>query len=151
MIDAIPAVNMTSIAEKVACAKRGGPNFLETIRPDPETFFCPRNTVPCSYYTTINDTICVKEYERDYECPIIDMFVVHEDLIPYLRANGFELTEEGFVQEGGYATHIAFSRVTTRTDSRQEPIMSTVINTVQPCYGPEKETIVLSEAYINEL
>ena len=29
--------------------------------------------------------------------------------------------------------------------------MSTVINTVQPCYGPEKETIVLSEEFIDQL
>ena len=84
MIDAIPPVNMTSINGKVACAKRGGPNFLETIRPDPVTKECPRNHVPCSIYTNYTDTVCVKEYELDFECPIIDMFVVHENLIDYL-------------------------------------------------------------------
>ena len=48
IIDAIPPVNMTSITDMVACAKRGGPNFLDTIRPDPKTLKCPYSYVPCS-------------------------------------------------------------------------------------------------------
>ena len=41
IIDAIPPVNMTAITGMRACAKRGGPNFLDTIRPDPNTLVCP--------------------------------------------------------------------------------------------------------------
>ena len=109
---------MTAITDRVACAKRGGSNFLETVRPNYNTLECPRNYVPCSIFTTANDTVCVKEYEKDFECPIIDMFVVHENLIPYLTENGFEVTEDGYVQEGGYKTHIAFSKKTTRKEVR---------------------------------
>jgi len=49
---------------------------LETIKVVPETGECPRSYVPCSNYTGPTDTICVKEYEKEFECPIIDLFVV---------------------------------------------------------------------------
>lgn len=77
VIDSIPPVNMTAMTGLIACGKRGGPNFLETIRPDPYTLECPRNYIPCSKFTPANDTVCVKEYERDFECPIIDLFIIH--------------------------------------------------------------------------
>jgi len=89
IVDELPHVNLTAISGKVACAKRGGPTFLETVRVDLETQECPRTYVPCSTYTTATDTVCVKEYEKDFECPIIDLFIVKDEEIPYLKENGF--------------------------------------------------------------
>ena len=77
IVDEIAPKNMTVISDNIACAKRGGPSFLETVRVDPNTLKCPRNYVPCSMYTLATDTVCVKEYEAEFECPIIDLFVVH--------------------------------------------------------------------------
>jgi hypothetical protein len=54
---------MTSFIGKVACAKRGGPTFLETVRVDPETKECPEDLVACSDYTTAENTVCVKDEE----------------------------------------------------------------------------------------
>ena len=38
-----PPLNMTSISGMVACAKRGGPNFLYSKRADPYTRKCASN------------------------------------------------------------------------------------------------------------
>ena len=84
---------MTSISGKISCAKRGGPTFLETVRVDPITLKCPEGLVPCSLYTDATDTVCMEPNLVQTECPIIDVFVMHEDLIPYLTQNGFEVTE----------------------------------------------------------
>jgi hypothetical protein len=112
---------MTSITGKIACAKRGGPTFLETIRVDPDTEECPRTYVACSPITSADDTVCVKEYEVEFECPIIDMTVIQERSIPYYKANFFEVTEGGFAldDEAAYKTYIAFSKLTTRVDAGQ--------------------------------
>lgn len=88
-IEGIPPVNMTSISGKIACGKRGGPTFLDSVRVDPVTMECPYPLVPCSKITNATDTICVREYEREYECPIIDVFVIHEDNKSFFEANGF--------------------------------------------------------------
>ena len=84
VVDAIPAVNMTSITGFTTCAKRGGPNFLETVRTVGVNNICPEDYVPCTTLTNSTDTVCVREEERELNCPIIDIFVVHQDLIPYL-------------------------------------------------------------------
>ena len=96
VVPPIAPINMTSISDRKACAKRGGPTFLETVRVSPDTGYCPRGYVPCSAYTSLTDTVCVKEYEKEHECPIIDLFVVHETIKPYLEANGFTVTSVGY-------------------------------------------------------
>ena len=115
VIEGIAPVNMTQISGKSACGKRGGPTFLDTVRVDPVTLECPFPLVPCSKITNATDTICVKEYEREYECPIIDVFVIHEDNSQFFEANGFEVTEGGYYQdEGDYYTKFAFSKTNVR-------------------------------------
>ena len=42
-------------------------------------------------------------------------------------------------------TKIAFSKLTSRMELGQEPIISTSMNTVEPCYGRENEQLVLGE------
>ena len=76
IVDPIAPVNMTSLTSRISCAKRGGPIFLDTVRVESETGKCPRNYVPCSNYTGPTDTVCVKEYSKEFECPILDIFVV---------------------------------------------------------------------------
>ena len=106
---------MTSISDKTACGKRGGPTFLETRRVDPETGECPHPLVRCSPITNATDTVCVNEYEREYECPIIDIFVIHENNTQFFEENGFIVTTDGYYQpEGDYMTKIAFSKERTR-------------------------------------
>jgi len=93
---------MTSISDRTACAKRGGPNFLETKRVDSVTGECPPGLVRCSPWTSRTDTVCMKESELKEKCPIIDLFVVHEAMVPYLKENGFNITTTGYPQEGGF-------------------------------------------------
>ena len=145
VVDPIPPVNMTVITDKVACAKRGGATFLNAQRVDPYTFECTTGHVPCSAYTAPSDTICVKPYEKEFECPIIDLFVVHQELIPHLTAHGYQVTEDGYQQDGGFKTHIAFSKSIKRKEVSHEPIISTALNSVVPCYGTERESLVLGD------
>ena len=79
VIAAIPPINMNRIVDKLPCAKRGGPNFIETVRVNNRTLKCPSGYMPCSIYTNPTDTICIpNDADKDAECPILDMFVVHE-------------------------------------------------------------------------
>ena len=78
-VDAIPPVNMTSLSGMTACGRRGGPNFVETVRVDPYTLECPQGLEPCSEFTNANDTVCMEPYKKEYECPIIDLFVIKDD------------------------------------------------------------------------
>ena len=87
----------------------------------------------------------MKEADREEKCPIIDLFVVHESMAPYLRTNGFTITTVGYPQEGGIQTLIAFSKITTRQEVGQEPIISTHMNSMTPCYGTSKERLVIGE------
>ena len=48
IFEAIPPVNMTWIADVLPCGKRGGPNFIETVRVDKNTLRCPTGLEPCS-------------------------------------------------------------------------------------------------------
>ena len=50
---------MTNIAGMIACGKRGGPTFMNTIRVDPVTKECPQDTIPCSPYSDNTSTICI--------------------------------------------------------------------------------------------
>ena len=59
VIEAIPPINMNRIVDKLPCGKRGGPNFLETVRVDKGTLRCPSGYMPCSIYTNPTDTICI--------------------------------------------------------------------------------------------
>ena len=88
---------MTSLSGMTACGKRGGPNFVETVRVDPYTFECPQGLEPCSKFTNANDTVCMEPYKKEYECPIIDLFVIKDDTAPRLRKSGFEVTELGYL------------------------------------------------------
>ena len=89
IIPEMPPINMTSITGFTACAKRGGPTFLETVRVDPRTRVCPRGYVPCSTNTDRSDTVCVRDYEKEHECPIIDIVVIHENNIALYKSSGY--------------------------------------------------------------
>ena len=78
----IKPINMTIDSGMIVCGKRGGPTFMETSRVDPITKQCSRGLVPCSKTSPPRETVCVKEYEREFECPILDLFIVKESNIP---------------------------------------------------------------------
>lgn len=75
VIDKIEPIEMNQIKGKVACAKRGGPNFVDSKRVDPKTLKCPYGYVPCSEQQQLTDTICVLPVRLQTDCPIIDLFV----------------------------------------------------------------------------
>jgi len=87
---------MTDFMSKVACAKRGGPSFLETVRVDPESKECPEDFVPCSDYTTADNTVCVKEKKNEAEtyseCPIIDIGFIEASRVPSAYIGGYDVT-----------------------------------------------------------
>lgn len=90
-------------------------------------------------------TICVKDLA---ECPIIDIFVVNEAEIEGWKSKGFEVTRKGFLDttEEGSSNHIAFSKNQTRNGTDvKDPIISTVMNTREPCFGPEKDGLILTK------
>ena len=56
------------------------------------------------------------------------------------------MSEIGYPQNGGlYNTHIAFSKTNRRLEVGAQPVISTSINTVQPCYGPDRERLVVGD------
>ena len=76
MIEGIPAINMTSVSGVVACGKRGGTSFLDTVRVDEESRECPNGMVPCSDQTQPSETVCVDPDKIEEQCPILDFFVI---------------------------------------------------------------------------
>ena len=61
-------VNMTSIYDVTFCARRAGPNFLNTIRIDPRVEECPEGLQPCHKDKKAPETSCVSDLK---ECPIL--------------------------------------------------------------------------------
>ena len=134
---------MTIDSGMISCGKRGGPTFLETVRVDPLTRECPRGLVPCNYNSPADETVCVKEYEWEFECPIVDILLVHEDNIFQLESE-FKITEKGYPNKDEKKTFIAFSKTLTRENESYAPIISSAINTGLPCYGPDKDRLIVS-------
>ena len=120
---------MTSISEKISCAKRGGPTYIETVRVDPVSLKCPNGTYPCSRITSATDTVCMEKEKHESDCPIIDVFATHQNQIPMLTSNHFKVTEDGYDQDGLFKSHIAFSKLTTRFWVGQDAVISTKLNT----------------------
>lgn len=119
----------------IACGKRGGPNFLETIRVDLMTKKCPDDLTPCSNFTAPDDTVCVKPYSVRFECPIIDVYIASEAELTDLLKRGYAATKLNYINPIKY---LVFSKNATR-DSLQvhNPIIGTAINTREPCFGPD--------------
>ena len=122
---------MINIHGMVACGKRGGPTYLETVRVDTVTLSCPRGYVPCSEFTIPSDTICIEPERKKPDCPIIDMFLVKESAMN-LWKDSFEFTAKNF---GNFSdkdkTRLAYSKTHTRNKvvNNGEPVIDTVINT----------------------
>ena len=69
---------MTAINGMVACGKRGGPTFLETVRVDSVLMTCPEGYEPCSVETSPSETICMPLGSDMSECPILDLVIFNE-------------------------------------------------------------------------
>lgn len=62
---------MHSFGDTMICGRRGGQPFINATRPDPATRLCPAGTLPCSHYTSVDNTICYNAAEkREAVCPI---------------------------------------------------------------------------------
>ena len=138
-------MNMTVDSGMIVCGKRGGPTFMETVRVDPTTKECPRGLVPCSDKTPPSETVCVKEYEREFECPIIDIYILKEHEKADAVQLGYQVTETGF--PGNSAVFIAFSKTEVREGQSYAPIISSAINSKgnYPCFGPDKDRLIIPE------
>ena len=55
---------MTDLEGVTICGKRGGKPFVDVIRPNTDGD-CPSNTVPCSAFTSPENTICSDAKELD--------------------------------------------------------------------------------------
>lgn len=78
VIESIPPINMTAIGDHIPCGKRGGQNFVNTMRVEEDTLKCFEPYVPCSHLTTPEETVCVEELKKEIECPILDIYMVNE-------------------------------------------------------------------------
>ena len=84
---------MTKVVDVLPCGKRGGPNFINTVRVDPRTFKCPEGLEPCSFFTNPTDTICMKFEDKATQCPILDIFVANDTQVEQLDKESYEVTE----------------------------------------------------------
>jgi hypothetical protein len=48
---------------RLICGKKGGASFLNATRPDLKSLLCPPETLPCSNFTSIENTICYSKTE----------------------------------------------------------------------------------------
>ena len=140
---------MTSLNGKTICGKRGGPNFIKTQRVDPNTASCPEGTIPCSEYSDATDTVCMSQSNiyKDF-CPILDIVLIHRDDVLYYGIQGYNISVEGWPDldnpANGDIYFLAFSKHKTREDVGYGPVISTTINTQEPCYGEYRDSLILS-------
>jgi hypothetical protein len=56
------------------CGKTLGTSFVNAVRPSPSTKKCPTDYLPCSTYTSVDNTLCYRKTdERDKICPITEI------------------------------------------------------------------------------
>ena len=96
IIDSIAPMNMTASSGALVCGKRGGSNFLDTVRVDPYTWKCPDSMVPCSEFTPATDTICIEESRKEEDCPILDLAFIRNDEALRMVSEGFLIADFGF-------------------------------------------------------
>ena len=149
---------MTSIKGMVACGKRGGIPFLDLAnvaffqrtapRIDPYTGECEPEYVPCSNYTMPSETVCVPINSDKSECPILDILVRREDAVSDLTSTGYKITENSYDFGDNQRYKIAFSKFFSQQydfDGARDPIIDLVINTDAPCFGYERDKLILPE------
>ena len=57
-MEAVEPITMRDLGGVIICGKRGGKPFIEAVRPNSEGI-CPDFTLPCSTYTSLENTICM--------------------------------------------------------------------------------------------
>ena len=77
-VEARAAVNMTSINGLIICGRKGGENYLQAARVDPETRSCPGVLRPCSTKTSPENTICTHPTLKE-TCPITFIAIIEKD------------------------------------------------------------------------
>ena len=87
---------MTVISGRLACAKRGGPTFIEQKRVDKKTLQCPEGYQRCSDKTWPSETVCIEQDKLDTDCPIIDLFVINDYEAGLWIKKGFKVSELGY-------------------------------------------------------
>lgn len=144
-------MNMSNLNGVIACAKRGGNDFLSSVRPNPKNFIniqCPDDYVPCSNLTSRSETICVTKLAN---CPILDILLIDESFASTWESKGYTVSDKSFGNSEGTNSKLAFSKTTnTRYGivGALEPIIDTAMNTFTPCFGYDSERLILSDYQI---
>ena len=102
----------------IACAKRGGHNFIQSNRVDPYTRKCAKNYVPCAEGADPSEMICVDPNDplSLENCPIVDIQIIYSSDKTVYVSNGYKVTENGWPSDRlDELNYIAFSKVISRT------------------------------------
>ena len=67
---------MANFDGSTICGKRGGKPFTETLRPTLDGA-CPSGTVPCSFNTSPENTICMSPEEKGL-CPVTEIKLMNK-------------------------------------------------------------------------
>ena len=103
-LDAEKPRNMTSLFGVTICGKRGGQNFLETVRISPITGQkCPEGLLACIDDENQIETSCVDDL---VQCPIIDIKLVED--ANFVQSEKYQLLEP--ILNGLTTNKLAFSK-----------------------------------------
>ena len=82
-------------------------------------------------------------------CPILDIVLIHRDDAHYYQVEGYSISAEGWPDldnpESGPIYFLAFSKQKTRENVGYSPVISTTINTKEPCYGDYRDSLIISK------
>lgn len=85
----------------------------------------------------------MQEFGLDFICPILDMKIVFKSSMSGLDLTGYKFTSNSFTI-GGDTGYVAYTKTRVKDSTNYEPIIGTEINTGIPCYGPDKNRLILS-------
>jgi len=117
---------MTRFFGKHICGVRGGDSFAKVARPLITTNQCPEGTVPCSKITSLENTLCYPEKDREALCPITDIVFVDKKETENFAKASYE------IQKLYGDSYLAYSRI---ADSL--PITTTRVE-AKPCVMPNE-------------
>ena len=81
--------------------------------------------------------------------------LIHRDDVLYYEIQGYNISVEGWPDldnpVNGNIYFLAFSKHKTREDVGYGPVISTTINTEEPCYGEHRDGLILSTEERNSI
>lgn len=151
---------MEVIEDNRICGKTLGTSFASAIRPDPKTKKCPTNYLPCSKYTSADNTICYRTGgERDKVCPITEIkykyFDTKDKAKQWADADKYDWDLEDYDKDENLWmlwTKDADSLPITNSKFEPKPCMSPTESSIYDTYRPhpaEKKISKCSKSPLN--